>query len=146
MRDSGLLLFLSLFSYPSHNTPPHMGLRKVWRQCYMRYATLPRSHEKVSTKTYTCQNASPFWVFCAFTYSLHQEILAVVFFSLSKIFSNEMPWYKLNGTYRLLFETDDVNRLSGRVHTIKSNTEALVVASKEFGLEANADKTKYMVM
>jgi hypothetical protein len=29
---------------------------------------------------------------------------------------------------------------------IKENAEALVVASKENGLEVNADKTKYMVM
>jgi len=34
---------------------------------------------------------------------------------------------------------------AGSVRTIK-NTEALVVASKETGLEVNADKTKYMVM
>ena len=32
------------------------------------------------------------------------------------------------------------------MHTIKENTEALVVASKETGLEVNADKTKYMIM
>jgi hypothetical protein len=32
------------------------------------------------------------------------------------------------------------------VHTIKENIEALIVASKEIGLEVNADKTKYMVM
>jgi len=32
------------------------------------------------------------------------------------------------------------------VHTIKENAEALVVASKEIGLEVNADKTKYMVI
>jgi hypothetical protein len=32
------------------------------------------------------------------------------------------------------------------MHTIKKNTESLVVASKEIGLEVNADKTKYMVM
>jgi hypothetical protein len=30
--------------------------------------------------------------------------------------------------------------------TLKKNTKALVDASKEVGLEANADKTKYMVM
>jgi hypothetical protein len=30
--------------------------------------------------------------------------------------------------------------------TIKKNTEALVDANKEIGLEVNADKTKYMVM
>ena len=34
----------------------------------------------------------------------------------------------------------------GRVHTIKKHTEALVVASKESGLEVNADKSKYTVM
>ena len=32
------------------------------------------------------------------------------------------------------------------VHTVKENAEALVVATKEIGLEVNADKTKYMVM
>jgi hypothetical protein len=41
---------------------------------------------------------------------------------------------------------DDVNILGRSVHTIKKNTEALVVASKETCLEENADKTKYMVM
>ena len=32
------------------------------------------------------------------------------------------------------------------IRTIKENAEALIVASKEIGLEVNADKTKYMVM
>jgi hypothetical protein len=36
--------------------------------------------------------------------------------------------------------------LGGSVHAIKINTEALVVASKETGLEVNAEKTKYMIM
>jgi hypothetical protein len=36
--------------------------------------------------------------------------------------------------------------LRGSVHTVKENAEALVVATKETGLEVNADKTKYMVM
>jgi hypothetical protein len=40
----------------------------------------------------------------------------------------------------------DVNILGGSVHSIKKNTEALAVASKENGLKVNADKTKYMVM
>ena len=34
----------------------------------------------------------------------------------------------------------------GSIHTVKENAEALVVATKEIGLEVNADKTKYMVM
>ena len=32
------------------------------------------------------------------------------------------------------------------VHTVKKNPAALVVATKEIGLEVNADKIKYMVM
>ena len=35
--------------------------------------------------------------------------------------------------------------LGGRVHTIMENAEALVVASKEIGLEVNAGKTMCMV-
>jgi len=41
---------------------------------------------------------------------------------------------------------DDVNILGRSVRTVKKNTEALVVASKETGLEVIANKTKYMVM
>ena len=36
--------------------------------------------------------------------------------------------------------------LGGSAHTIMENAEALVRASKEIGLEVNADKTKYMIM
>ena len=53
---------------------------------------------------------------------------------------------KLNGTHQLLAYADDVNILGGSVHTVKENAEALVVATKETGLEVNADKTTYMVM
>ena len=41
---------------------------------------------------------------------------------------------------------NDANIFGRSVHTTKKNTEALVVDSKEIGLEVNADKTKYMVM
>jgi hypothetical protein len=40
---------------------------------------------------------------------------------------------KLNGTRQLLVYTDNVNILGGKIHIIKKNTEALVVASKENG-------------
>ena len=53
---------------------------------------------------------------------------------------------KLNGTHKLQIYADDVNTLGGSVHTIKENTVALSVASKETGLVVNVDKTKYMVM
>jgi hypothetical protein len=39
-----------------------------------------------------------------------------------------------------------VNILGESVHAVKKNTEALVAATKEIGLEVNADQTKYMVM
>ena len=53
---------------------------------------------------------------------------------------------KLNGIHQLLVYADDINIVGGSVHAIKENAEALIVATKEIGLEVNADKTKYMVM
>ena len=51
---------------------------------------------------------------------------------------------KLNGTNQLLVYADNVNILGGSIHTIKENAKAL--ASKEIGLEVNADKNKCTVM
>ena len=53
---------------------------------------------------------------------------------------------RLNGTHQLLVYANVVNIVGGSVHTIKENAEALVVASKEMGLAANADKIRYMIM
>jgi hypothetical protein len=36
--------------------------------------------------------------------------------------------------------------LGGSALTVKENAEALLVATKEIGIEVNDDKTKYMVM
>jgi hypothetical protein len=41
---------------------------------------------------------------------------------------------KLNGTHQLLVYADDVNILGGSLHTVRKNTEALLIASKEIGL------------
>ena len=43
---------------------------------------------------------------------------------------------------QLLVQVDDAD-ISGKN---TENTEALVIASKEIGLEVNTEKTKYMVM
>jgi hypothetical protein len=53
---------------------------------------------------------------------------------------------KLNGTHQLLVYADDINTLSGSIHSIQKNAEDLVVANEEIGLEVNAKKTKYMFM
>ena len=53
---------------------------------------------------------------------------------------------ELNGTHQILVYADGVNVLGGSVHTVEGNAEGLVVASKEIGLEVNADKNKFMVM
>jgi hypothetical protein len=50
---------------------------------------------------------------------------------------------KLSGTHQILVYAD-VNILDGSVHTIKKNTEAIGVASKEIGLTVRASKSKYM--
>jgi hypothetical protein len=55
-------------------------------------------------------------------------------------------WPGSTGIFLRRVYADDVNILVGSIYNIKKNTEALVVASKEIGLEVNAEKTKYMVM
>jgi hypothetical protein len=46
----------------------------------------------------------------------------------------------------LLVYADDDNSQGGSIHIIKKNTEALVIASKEIGLEVNAEKIECVVM
>jgi hypothetical protein len=51
---------------------------------------------------------------------------------------------KLNGTHQLLAYADDVNLLGDNIDTINKNTQTLIDASKEVGLEVNVEETKYM--
>jgi hypothetical protein len=44
-----------------------------------------------------------------------------------------------HGTHEFLVYATNIIIMGGTVHTIKKNAEALVVASKENGLEVNAD-------
>ena len=47
---------------------------------------------------------------------------------------------KLTGKHQFLVYADDVNILGGSLHTVRENAEALIVASKENGIEVYADK------
>jgi hypothetical protein len=53
---------------------------------------------------------------------------------------------KLDGTHHLLACVDDVNIVVENIGTIQKNTEALLDASMEVGLEVNPEKTKYMLI
>jgi hypothetical protein len=44
------------------------------------------------------------------------------------------------------YHANVANILGRSVHPIRKSTEALVIASKETGLEVKADKIKYMIM
>jgi hypothetical protein len=49
---------------------------------------------------------------------------------------------KLNGTHKLLAYADDVNLLGDNIDTIKKNTETLIDASNEVGLEIIVENIK----
>jgi len=53
---------------------------------------------------------------------------------------------KLDGTHQLLVYADDGNIFGGNVHIVKQKAEALIMSSKEIGLDVFADKTKFNIM
>jgi hypothetical protein len=69
----------------------------------------------------------------------------VLEYAIRKVQENEVE-LKLNGTHQLLAYAADMNLLRDNIDTIKKDTESLIDASKEGGLEINVRKTKYMLL
>jgi hypothetical protein len=66
-------------------------------------------------------------------------------YAIRKVQENQVG-LKLNGTHQLLAYVDDMNLLGDNTDTVKKNTETLIDASKEVGLETKVEKTKYMLL
>jgi hypothetical protein len=69
----------------------------------------------------------------------------VLEYAIIRVQAKQDAW-KLSGRHKSLVYADYVNMLRGNLHTIKENPGVFVVASKEIGLQVNADKNKYMGM
>jgi hypothetical protein len=66
-------------------------------------------------------------------------------YAIRKVQVNQVG-LKLNGTHQLLVYAEDVNQHGNNIDIVKKNRELLSDASKEVGLEVNAEKTKYMLL
>jgi hypothetical protein len=66
-------------------------------------------------------------------------------YAIRKVQENQLG-LKLYGTFQLLVYVDDVNLLGNNIETIKKNTQTLIDAGKEVGLEVNTEKSKYMLL
>jgi hypothetical protein len=66
-------------------------------------------------------------------------------YAIRKVQENQVGM-KLNGKLPLLAYADGVTLLGDNKVTINKNTETVIDASKEIGLEINIGKTKYMLL
>jgi hypothetical protein len=65
--------------------------------------------------------------------------------AIRKVQENQVG-LKLYGTHQLLAYADDVNLLGVDRDTRNINTETLIDASEEIGIEVNVEKTKYRLV
>jgi uncharacterized protein YabE (DUF348 family) len=65
--------------------------------------------------------------------------------AIKEVQENLEGW-ELNETHQLLVYADDVDVLVKNINTMKKNAEPLLDTNKEIGLEANIEKTKYMLI
>jgi hypothetical protein len=65
-------------------------------------------------------------------------------YAIRKVQENQVG-LKLNGTHQLLPYADEVNLLGDNIDTIKKNTEIVIDASTEVGLEINVEKIKLSI-
>jgi hypothetical protein len=66
-------------------------------------------------------------------------------YAIRKVQENQVG-LELTGTHQLLACGHDVNLMGDNIDIINKNTETLIDASKEVGLEVNVEKTKYMLV
>jgi hypothetical protein len=66
-------------------------------------------------------------------------------YAIRKVQENHVG-LKLNDTHQFLPYADDMNLLGDNIDTTNKNTENLIDASKEVGLEVNIENSRYMLV
>ncbi|PNF36446.1 hypothetical protein B7P43_G15867 [Cryptotermes secundus] len=123
------------------NIDTEVGVNKVWDST--------RKNIKISTKDslgYYEMNTHKPW----FDNGLKQGgALLPILFLLNFAFEHAIRMVQenqvgmiLNGTHQLLVYADEKNLLGDNINTTKKNTQTLIVASKDVGLEENIEKDR----